>query len=124
MRPSNIDEIMLETLQDICTIFNSDRLTIYVLAEGKQSLVSRVKTGLTSFKDMKLPILEQSVAGYVAMTRKAVNITARCQTWLGRRQLSGLDDGDARDAAGSGGPDELSAAADNGLVRLINKIIV
>jgi type II secretory ATPase GspE/PulE/Tfp pilus assembly ATPase PilB-like protein len=71
---NNIDEIMLETSPDICTLFNSDRLTIYVLAEDRQSLVSKIKTGLTSFKDLKLPISEQSVAGFVAMTRKAVNI--------------------------------------------------
>lgn len=71
---SNIDEIMLEMSQDICDLFNCDRLTIYVLSEDKQSVVSKVKTGLNSFKDLKLPISEQSVAGYVAETRKAVNI--------------------------------------------------
>jgi type II secretory ATPase GspE/PulE/Tfp pilus assembly ATPase PilB-like protein/GAF domain-containing protein len=71
---NNTDEIMLELSQDICDLFNSDRLTIYVLSEDKQSIVSKVKTGLTSFKDLKLPISEQSVAGYVASTRRAVNI--------------------------------------------------
>ena len=71
---NNTDEIMLEMSQDICELFNCDRLTIYVLSEDKQSVVSKVKTGLNSFKDLKLPISEQSVAGYVAGTRKAVNI--------------------------------------------------
>jgi type II secretory ATPase GspE/PulE/Tfp pilus assembly ATPase PilB-like protein len=33
-----------------------------------------VKTGLASFKDIKLPINEQSVAGYVAMHKRVVNI--------------------------------------------------
>ena len=59
----NVDEIMLELSQDICELFNSDRLTIYVLGEDKQSIVSKVKTGLNSFKDIKLPISEHSVAG-------------------------------------------------------------
>ena len=72
---NNTDEIMLEMSQDICELFNCDRLTIYVLSEDKQSVVSKVKTGLNSFKDLKLPISEQSVAGYVAGTRKAVNIS-------------------------------------------------
>jgi type II secretory ATPase GspE/PulE/Tfp pilus assembly ATPase PilB-like protein len=72
---SNIDEIMLELSQDICDLFNCDRLTIYALGEDKQSIVSRVKTGLNSFKDIKLPISEHSVAGYVAATRKAANIS-------------------------------------------------
>ncbi|MFZ4536788.1 ATPase, T2SS/T4P/T4SS family [Propionivibrio sp.] len=72
---SNIDEIMLEMSQDICDLFNADRLTIYVLAQDKQNIISKVKTGLNSFKDLKLPISEHSVAGYVAATRKAVNIS-------------------------------------------------
>ena len=71
---NNTDEIMLEMSQDICDLFNCDRLTIYVLGDDRQSIVSKVKTGLNSFKDIKLPISEQSVAGYVAATRKAVNI--------------------------------------------------
>ena len=62
---SNIDEIMLEVSADICALFNADRLTIYSMGEDKQSIVSKVKTGLNSFKDLKLPIAEHSIAGYV-----------------------------------------------------------
>ncbi|MFY9315553.1 MAG: GspE/PulE family protein [Burkholderiales bacterium] len=71
---SNIDEIMLEVSSDICQLFNADRLTIYSVGEDKQSIVSKVKTGLNSFKDLKLPIAEHSIAGYVAMSRKLINI--------------------------------------------------
>ena len=71
---ANIDELMLELSQDICSLFDADRLTIYALAEDKQSIVSKVKTGLASFKDLKLPLNEQSIAGYVALTRKLINI--------------------------------------------------
>jgi type II secretory ATPase GspE/PulE/Tfp pilus assembly ATPase PilB-like protein len=70
----NIDEIMLEVSQDICSLFNADRLTIYTVAEDKTSIISKVKTGLNSFKDLKLPINEQSIAGFVAMNKKLVNI--------------------------------------------------
>ena len=70
----NIDEIMLDVSKDICTLFNADRLTIYVVAEDNASLISKVKTGLNSFKDLKLPIAEQSVAGYAAMHKKLLNI--------------------------------------------------
>ncbi|MDP3537088.1 MAG: GspE/PulE family protein [Azonexus sp.] len=72
---SNIDEIMLELSQDICNLFNADRLSIYVVGEDKLSIVSKVKTGLNSFKDIRLPISEQSVAGYVAATKSPVNIS-------------------------------------------------
>ena len=53
---SNIDEIMLELSQDICDLFNCDRLTIYVLGDDKQSIVSMFKSVLNSFNDIKLPI--------------------------------------------------------------------
>jgi len=71
---SNIDEIMLELSQDICSLFNADRLTIYAVGEDKASIVSKVKTGLNSFKDLRLPIADQSIAGHVALARKTVNI--------------------------------------------------
>jgi len=71
---SNIDEIMLDVSKDICALFNADRLTIYVVGEDKASLVSKVKTGLNSFKDLKLPIAEQSIAGYSAVHKKLLNI--------------------------------------------------
>jgi type II secretory ATPase GspE/PulE/Tfp pilus assembly ATPase PilB-like protein len=70
----NVDEIMLEISKDICMLFNADRLTIYVVGDDNISLVSKVKTGLNSFKDLKLPIAEQSLAGYAAMHKKLLNI--------------------------------------------------
>ncbi|MGV3629447.1 MAG: ATPase, T2SS/T4P/T4SS family [Betaproteobacteria bacterium] len=70
----NIDEIILEMSQELCTLFNADRLTIYLLSEDKGSIISKVKTGLTSFKDIKLPINEQSIAGFVAANKRVVNI--------------------------------------------------
>lgn len=71
---SNIDEIMLEVSADICVLFNADRLTIYSVSEDRQAIVSKVKTGLNSFKDLKLPIAEHSIAGYVALAKKTVNL--------------------------------------------------
>jgi type II secretory ATPase GspE/PulE/Tfp pilus assembly ATPase PilB-like protein len=71
---SNIDEIMLEVSADVCVLFNADRLTIYSLSEDKQAIVSKVKTGLNSFKDLKLPVAEHSIAGFVALAKKTVNL--------------------------------------------------
>ncbi len=71
---SNIDEIMLDVSKDICELFNADRLTIYVVGEDKTSLISKVKTGLNSFKDLKLLIAEQSIAGYAALNKKSLNL--------------------------------------------------
>src|SRR4026207_1347584 len=71
---NNVDEIMLEVSADICNLFNADRLTIYTVGEDKQTIVSKVKTGLNSFKDLKLPIAEHSIAGYVALSKKMISI--------------------------------------------------
>ena len=71
---SNVEEIILEVSSDICALFNADRLTIYILGEDKQTIVSKVKIGLNSFKDLKLPVAEHSIAGYVALAKKTINI--------------------------------------------------
>ncbi len=71
---NNVDEIMLEVSADICNLFNADRLTIYTVGEDKQTIVSKVKTGLNSFKDLKLPIAEHSIAGFVALSKKMLSI--------------------------------------------------
>ena len=70
----NIGEIMLELSGEICALFEADRLTIYVTGEDKATIVSKVKTGLGSFKDIRLPISPQSIAGYVAYHKRVVNI--------------------------------------------------
>ncbi len=70
----NIDQIMLEASQDICKLFNAERLTLYAVNEDRSSIISKVKTGLNTSRDLKLPVSAQSIAGYVAMARQMVNI--------------------------------------------------
>lgn len=70
----HIDEIMLEASQDICKLFNADRLTLYAVNEDRSAIISKVKTGLNTSRDLKLPISPQSIAGYVAQSRELVNI--------------------------------------------------
>jgi type II secretory ATPase GspE/PulE/Tfp pilus assembly ATPase PilB-like protein len=70
----NIDEILTDLSAELCGLFFADRLTIYLTSEDKGSIISKVKTGLHSFKDIKLPINEQSVAGFVAVNKRVLNI--------------------------------------------------
>jgi type II secretory ATPase GspE/PulE/Tfp pilus assembly ATPase PilB-like protein len=70
----NIDEIIFELSSDICALFGADRLTIYVVDEGRATISSRIKTGLNSIRTIRLPIAENSVAGYVAMSARLLNI--------------------------------------------------
>src|SRR4051812_44863702 len=70
----NIDQIMLESSQDICKLFNADRLTLYAINEDRTAIVSKVKTGLNTSRDLKLPITAQSIAGYAALSKQLLNI--------------------------------------------------
>jgi len=70
----NIEQIMLETSQDICKLLNADRLTLYAVNADHTAIVSKIKTGLNSSRDLKLPISPQSLAGYVAFSQKALNL--------------------------------------------------
>ena len=70
----NVEQIMLEASQDICRLFNADRLTLYAVNEDKTAIVSKIKTGLNSSRDLKLPISPQSIAGYAAYSRKLLNL--------------------------------------------------
>ena len=71
----NVEQIMLEASQDICKLFNADRLTLYAVNEDRTAIVSKVKTGLNSSRELKLPITPQSIAGYAAYSRKLLNLT-------------------------------------------------
>ncbi len=71
---TNVDEIMLDVARDICQLFDADRLTVYTMSEDGQSIVSKVKSGLNSFKDIKLPLSESSIAGCAALNKRFMNI--------------------------------------------------
>jgi type II secretory ATPase GspE/PulE/Tfp pilus assembly ATPase PilB-like protein len=70
----NVDQIMLEASQDICKLFNADRLTLYAVNEDRSAIISKIKTGLNASKDLKLPISPQSLAGFVAWSKQMINI--------------------------------------------------
>ncbi|MBL8337809.1 MAG: ATPase, T2SS/T4P/T4SS family [Rhodoferax sp.] len=70
----NLEQIMLEASQDICKLLNADRLTLYAVNEDRTAIVSKVKTGLNSSRDLKLPISPQSLAGYAAFSRQQLNL--------------------------------------------------
>lgn len=70
----SFDEKVNELGQEICDLFRADRITIYSLSEDRLALVARVKTGLTSFRDLKLPITEASIAGFAAFHKRTLHI--------------------------------------------------
>lgn len=70
----HLEQIMLETSQDICKLLNADRLTLYALGDDGVSIVSKIKTGLNTSRELKLPISPQSLAGYAAFSKTALNL--------------------------------------------------
>ena len=70
----NLDQIMLEASSDICKLFNADRLTLYAVNEDHTAIISKVKTGLNSSRDLRLPITPQSIAGYAAFSKRLINL--------------------------------------------------
>ncbi len=71
---SKVEEIMLGLSKDICHLFACDRLTLYAVSLNKMFIESKVKTGLRSFKHFALPISEKNIAGYVALTKRSINL--------------------------------------------------
>ena len=69
-----LEQIMLEASQDICKLFNADRLTLYVVNEDRTAIISMVKTGLDNSRALILPITPQSIAGYAACSRQLLNL--------------------------------------------------
>ncbi len=71
----DIDGILRDVSQDICDALEADRLTIYLVNEDKTLIVSKIKTGLDTHEDLKLPISsEYSIAGYAARNKRVINI--------------------------------------------------
>ena len=70
----NIDEIILQVSQEICQLLEAERITLYITSEDKTSIVSKVKTGLNEFKELKLALNAQSIAGYVGLNKSILNI--------------------------------------------------
>ncbi|WP_227816400.1 GspE/PulE family protein [Nitrogeniibacter aestuarii] len=70
----NIDEIIFELSNDLCDLFEAERLTIYTVDETGGAIVSKVKMGLNKVNSIRLPISENSIAGFVALTREMLNL--------------------------------------------------
>lgn len=70
----SLDQIMLDLPDLLRAQFGADRATIYAIGEDRASLVSKIPTGPHSFTQLKLPISAQSVAGFVALSRRLLNL--------------------------------------------------
>jgi len=61
----DIDDILINLREDILSLFDADRLTIYVVDGISKEIFSRFKTG-EEINEIRVPINNTSIAGYSA----------------------------------------------------------
>jgi transcriptional regulator with GAF, ATPase, and Fis domain len=69
----NLDEILIGLRDEITSLFEAERLTIYVLDGRKRKLVSKYKSG-EEIRQISVPISPTSISGYTALKQKSLNI--------------------------------------------------
>ncbi|MGQ9859003.1 MAG: ATPase, T2SS/T4P/T4SS family [Thermodesulfobacteriota bacterium] len=69
----DLDEIFLQIKDKILDFFDAERITIYGVDARANQIFSKYKEG-KEVKEIRLPIDGHSLAGFVALTRKPVNI--------------------------------------------------
>ena len=71
---SEVDEILLDLHNDILGLFDAEELTLYAVDTEKKEIFSKMPH-LDSIEELRLPISEQSLAGFAAKYLRPVNIT-------------------------------------------------
>jgi type II secretory ATPase GspE/PulE/Tfp pilus assembly ATPase PilB-like protein len=69
-----VEQIVQEVSGDVCRLFMAERMTLYLASDDALTIVSRVKTGLNSASELKLPVSPQSLAGFCALTQTLINV--------------------------------------------------
>lgn len=67
------NDILINLQPEILSLFDADRITIYVVDGTNKQIVSRVKSG-DEVNEIRVPIAKQSISGYCAATGKVVNV--------------------------------------------------
>lgn len=69
----NIKQILVDLKDGILNLFNAHSITIYVVDRPRNEIYSMFLIG-AQIKEIRVPINNRSIAGYVANTGKAINI--------------------------------------------------
>ena len=82
----NLDEILIDLKDQITGLFESDRITVYVVDGKTRELVSRFKSGL-EISEIRIPVAPTSLSGYSAAKQKLLNI----KDVYDDKELAGID---------------------------------
>jgi type II secretory ATPase GspE/PulE/Tfp pilus assembly ATPase PilB-like protein len=69
----SLDSIFLELQDDIVGLLGAERMTLYAVDPDRKEMYSRF-LNIRTVNDIRLPVNEHSIAGFVAVTGKIVNI--------------------------------------------------
>ncbi|NLD38295.1 MAG: Flp pilus assembly complex ATPase component TadA [Desulfatiglans sp.] len=70
----DMDEIFLNLNSQILSLFNTERISIYVIDHKRKELYQRLKAGGATPKEIRVPINNESIAGYTANNAQVTNI--------------------------------------------------
>ncbi len=72
----DLDQIFVELTGEILKLLDAERITLYALDFDKREIYSRFvdPQALGDIKEIRVPIDERSIAGFVAKNRKSVNL--------------------------------------------------
>ncbi|MBL7176619.1 MAG: GspE/PulE family protein [Desulfobacteraceae bacterium] len=70
----DMNEILINLRDQILSLFDADRITIYVVDSKTKEIYQRFRTGDMP-KEIRLPINHKSISGYTASTAQITNIT-------------------------------------------------
>jgi type II secretory ATPase GspE/PulE/Tfp pilus assembly ATPase PilB-like protein len=70
---ANLDEILINLKDDITSLFEAERVTVYVVDRNKHQLVSRFKSG-DDIEEIRIPVSAESIAGWCALKHSTINI--------------------------------------------------
>src|SRR3989442_6660227 len=68
-----LDQIFLELEAEILSLFDAERLTLYAVHPERKDLCSKFLQ-VDTVKEIRVPINERSIAGYVALAQTPVNV--------------------------------------------------
>lgn len=70
---TNLDQILLDLHKDILSLFDAEDLTLFAFDSDKKEIFSKVPH-VDSVEELRIPITEQSLAGFCAKYLRPVNI--------------------------------------------------
>ena len=71
---NNTEEILINLQEDILSLFDADRITIYAVDGLNREIYSKFKTG-NEINEIRVPVNNNSIAGYCAWSAKVINVS-------------------------------------------------